>query len=112
MRRGDVWWADLGRPFGSEPGPRRPVLVVQADPFNQSTIQTVVVVPLTSNIRLAAAPGNVRCGSKVTGLPATSVANVSQIASIDRRRLSEKVGSLPTRVVEEVEWGLRLLLSL
>ena len=112
MRRGELWWADLGNPFGSEPGLRRPVLVVQSDPFNQSSLQTVVVVPLTSNLKRAAAPGNVRCRGGDTGLPKASVANVSQIAAIDRRRLHQKVGQMPERLVQRVESGIRLLLSL
>lgn len=112
VRRGDLWWAELGLPFGSEPGFRRPVLVVQADSFNRSSIQTVVVVPLTSKLRLAAAPGNVRCSARDSGLSRPSVANVSQVAALDRRRLRERIGSLPPRTVEKVESGLRLLLSL
>lgn len=112
MRRGDLWWAELGSPFGSEPGFRRPVLVVQSDPFNRSSMQTVVVVPLTSNLKLAAAPGNVRCKVRDTGLPKASVVNVSQVAVVDRRRLQKRIGDLPERVVRRVEDGLRLLLAL
>ena len=96
----------------SEPELRRPVVIVQADDFNRSSIQTVVVVPMTANLRLAAAPGNVRCGARDTGLPRASVVNVSQIAAIDKRRLDERVGRLPSRLVERVEDGLRVFLSL
>ncbi len=112
MRRGDIWWVDMGKPFGSEPGLRRPVLIVQDDAFNESSIQTVVVVPMTSNLRVATAPGNVRCPARDSGLPRVSVANVSQIAAVDRRRLSEKVGRVPGRVMERVEEGLHLVLGM
>ena len=112
MQRGDIWWADFGRPEGSEPGYRRPVLVVQADPFNKSSIATVIVVPLTKNLRLAAAPGNVALGTRQTGLRMRSVANVSQLSVVDRRRLLEKVGTLPHALLQQVEAGLRLILSL
>jgi len=78
MRRGEVWWASLPPPIGSGPGYRRPVLVIQANEFNESDIKMVVAVIMTTNLRLAGAPGNVRCGSKETGLPRESVVNVSQ----------------------------------
>lgn len=112
MRRGEVWWTDFGRPFGSEPGYRRPALVVQADSFNKSKLATVLVVPLSRNLELAAAPGNVLCRPRDTGLPKPSVANVSQLTVADRRRLVEKAGSLPGVLLEEVENGLRLVLGL
>ncbi len=112
MRRGELWWASLGEPFGSEPGFRRPVLILQSDPFNESAIATVVVVPLTSNLRLAAAPGNVRCARRDSGLSTPSVINVSQIAAIDRRRLRKRIGSLRGEVVRQVEEGVRLVLGL
>ena len=112
MRRGEVWWTDFGRPFGSEPGYRRPALVVQADSFNKSKLATVLVVPLSRNLELAAAPGNVLCRPRDTGLPKPSVANVSQLTVADRRRVVEKAGSLPGVLLEEVENGLRLVLGL
>ena len=112
MRRGELWWAALGEPSGSEPGLKRPVLILQADSFNASAIQTVVIVPLTSNLKLAAAPGNLRCALRDTGLARPSVANVSQIAAIDRRRLRERIGSVPRALLERVEEGVRLLLEL
>lgn len=99
ISQGDVWWADLGDPTGSAPGFRRPVVVVQADSFNRSAIRTVVVVPLTSNLRWGTAPGNVRMTSRATGLPRDSVANVSQLVTLDRSVLVERVGRLsPTRL--------------
>ena len=111
-RRGEIWWADFGQPFGSEPGHRRPALVVQADAFNQSSIQTVLLIPLTKTLELASAPGNVLCRPHDTGLPRPSVVNVSQLAVADRRRLVEKAGTLPGRVMREVDEGMRLILGL
>lgn len=113
IRRGDVFWADLGEPRGSEPGYHRPVLVVQADPFNKSRIATVVVAVLTSNLELARAPGNVLLPRSVTGLPKDSVADVSQILTLDKEDLDdEAVASLPRAVMEDVEEGLLLVLGM
>jgi mRNA interferase MazF len=112
VNRGEIWWADFGQPFGSEPGYRRPVIVLQADSFNRSLIQTVIVVPLSTNTALALAPGNVLCRPREAGLKKASVANVSQIAVIDRRRLAERVGALSSRLLAQVEDGLRLVLGL
>ncbi len=84
ISQGEVWWADLGEPRGSEPGFRRPVVVVQNDSFNRSKIATVVCVPLTSNLHWAQAPGNVTLSAKATGLPKDSVANVSQVVTLDK----------------------------
>lgn len=111
-RRGEIWWAALGRPEGSEPGYRRPVLILQIDDFNESPIQTVIVATLTSNTRLAQAPGNVLCRKRDTGLTKPSVVNVSQVATIDKKRLLERMGSLSGRLLAEVEDGLRLVLGL
>ena len=111
-RRGDIWWVDFGEGRGSEQGGRRPALVVQSDPFNQSRIATVIVVPLTKNLQLAAAPGNVACGARQTGLPSRSVANVSQVTVLDRSRLVKKAGALPGKLMERVEEGMRLVLGL
>lgn len=94
ISQGDVSWADLSVPGGSEPAFRRPVVVVQSDEFNRSTLRTVVAVPLTSNVRWADAPGNVRLTAKSTGLSRESVANVSQIVTIDKAILTERVGKL------------------
>ena len=103
---------DFGQPFGSEPGYRRPALVVQSDPFNQSAIQTVILIPLTRTLERAAAPGNVLCRPRETGLSKPSVVNVSQVTVADKRRLLEKAGALPGRVIRQVEDGIRLLLGL
>jgi mRNA interferase MazF len=112
MKRGEIRWAELPAPRASEPGFRRPVLVVQADSFNRSRIGTVVVAVITSNLRLADAPGNVRLTRKQSGLPRESVVNVSQLLTLDRSLLSERVGRAPSSVMGSVESGLRLALSL
>ena len=112
MRRGEVWWASLPPPIGSGPGYRRPVLVIQANEFNESDIKMVVAVIMTTNLRLAGAPGNVRCGSKETGLPRESVVNVSQVVKVDKARFTQRVGSVPTHVLSQVENGLRRVLGL
>lgn len=112
MQRGEIWWATLGEPFGSEPGFRRPVLIVQDDAFNRSRIQTVIVIAITTNLELAKAPGNVLLPKKVTNLPRESVAKVSQLITIDKSFLSERVGSLPLDLHEQVDAGLRLILYL
>lgn len=112
VRRGEVWWADLDEPRGSEPGYRRPVLIVQADAFNRSRIATVLCVVLTSNLRLVDAPGNVLVPAKAAGLPKDSVANVSQIVTLDRAFLDEQIGRLPARLMAAVDAGLKLVLGL
>jgi mRNA interferase MazF len=111
ITQGDVCWADLPRPTGSGPGFRRPVLVVQGDAFNRSRIATAVVVPLTSNLRLAAAPGNVTLRARATGLPKDSVANVSQLIAVDRQLLTERVGQLPRGLLDLVLSGVELVLG-
>ena len=112
MERGDIWWVDLPAPAGSEPGHRRPMLVVQATAFNRSAINTVVCAVITSNLRLAAAPGNVRIAPRDSGLPRPSVVNVSQIVTVDRGSLTERIRTLSARTMEEVDQGLRLVTGL
>lgn len=112
MRRGEVWWASLPEPAGAAPGYRRPVLVIQADEFNESRIRTVIVAVITSNLRLAEAPGNVRCRRSETTLPRDSVINVSQLITVDKAMLTERVAMLPAGTFRRVEDGLRLVLSL
>ena len=109
--RGDVCWASLPDPVGSGPGLRRPVVVVQGDPFNASRIATVVVVPLTSNLRWAAAPGNVSLDASLTGLERDSVANASHIVAVDRAILTERVGSLPAAQLDLVLAGIDVVLG-
>jgi mRNA interferase MazF len=110
--RGEIWWADLPNPIGSEPGYRRPVLIIQDDTFTQSLIRTVIVVIITSNLELANAPGNVLLPRDATGLSRDSVANVSQIFTVDKVFLTERVGLLPVSLQEEVDEGLRTVLYL
>lgn len=112
MYRGEIWWASLPDPMGSEPGYRRPVLIVQDDIFTQSRINTVIVVIITSNTQLAEAPGNSLLQSKATGLPKDSVANVSQVFTIDKKFLIERIGMLPEYLQEKVDEGLRTVLYL
>jgi mRNA interferase MazF len=112
MQRGEIWWAGLPRPRGSAPGYRRPVLVVQSDDFNRSGIATAIVVAITTNMSLAFAPGNVMCRPKGTGLPRPSVINVSQVATLDRKVLTERVGRVSEPLMQQVDEGLRLVLAL
>lgn len=111
ISQGEVWWVDLPEPEGSEPGFRRPVVVVQCDPFNRSRISTVVCVPLTTNLRWATAPGNVHLSANATGLPRESVANVSQLVTVDRAGLVERVGKLSAARLEEVVSGVLVVLG-
>lgn len=111
VSQGDVWWATLGEPTGSGPGFRRPVVVVQGEAFNRSAIATVVCVPLTSNLKWAAAPGNVALRPRQTGLPKESVANVSQVIALDRAMLNERVGRLPAGKLELILDGIGLVLG-
>lgn len=112
MKRGEVWWASLPNPAGSGPGFRRPVLVVQSNPFNASRIGTVVIAVVTSNLALAEAPGNVRLSRTDAGLPKASVVNVSQLLTIDRALLTLRVKALPGHALSRVDEGLRLVLGL
>lgn len=112
LARGDIWWADLPEARGSEPGYRRPLLIVQSDAFNRSRLRTAIAVVLTSNVRLVEAPGNVLVPAKASGLPRDSVANVSQVITVDRAALTERVGRLSASLLDQVADGLRLTLSL
>lgn len=111
IAQGEVWWADLGEPTGSEPGFRRPVIVVQGDAFNRSSLRTVVCVSLTSNLRWADAPGNVPLPAKATGLPRDSAANVSQLVTVDRDALTGRIGVLSTSSLELVLAGIDVVLG-
>ena len=113
MVRGELWWADLGLPKGSAPALRRPVLVVNADQYNRSRLATVTVVVLTSNVQLAALPGNVLVAADVVaGLDEDSVVNITQIATIDRGAVEERIGSLPDWLMADVDAGLARALAL
>lgn len=111
IAQGEVWWADLGDPAGSEPGYRRPVVVVQGDAFNASALRTVVCVVMTSNLKWADAPGNVLLAARATGLPKPSVANVSQFVTLDRDALAERVGRLSASNLGLVLAGIDIVLG-
>jgi mRNA interferase MazF len=112
VQRGEVWWAQLPEPVGSEPGFRRPVVIIQADPLNRSRLSTVMVAAITSTLRLRAFPGNVYLSPRDSGLDRPSVVNVSQLATLDRGRLIRHVGNLPSAKMRELDDGLRLVLAL
>lgn len=112
IQRGEIWWSSLPTPSGSQPGLRRPLLVIQANEFNRSRINTVIAVAITSNLRLAQAPGNVLLTTKNSGFSRDSVANVSQVITVDKSFLTEKVGKLKPQLLEIVDNGLRLAMAL
>ena len=112
IKRGEIWWAEVPTPQGSEPGYRRPVLIVQSDAYNQTSIETVIVATLTTNLRLGTAPGNVILQRRETRLKSDSVVNVSQLLAVSKRLLSARVGRLSRALMEDVEAGLRRVLSL
>jgi mRNA interferase MazF len=111
ISQGDIWWADLPAPSGSGPGFRRPVVIVQGNALNRSRIATVVCVPLTGNLGWADAPGNVYLSTSLAGLPKDSVANVSQIVTVDRNLLTERVGKLPRAKLELILSGIDVVLG-
>ena len=112
MTRGEIWWADFGIPFGSEPGFKRPVLVIQDDDFNRSEINTIVIVPFSTNLTLAEAPGNVYLEAQESGLTKDSVIVISQITAIDRRRLIEKISKMERKYFGEIEEGIKIVLGI
>lgn len=112
MNRGDLWWADLAEPRGSEPAKRRPVLIVQEDALIRSRLRTVMAVPITSNLRRAAAPGNVVLARSHSGLRVESVALVCQVLTIDKDFLTSRIATLPAPVMTRIDAGLRLTLAL
>lgn len=112
IRRGSVWWAELGEPEGSKPGKRRPVLVIQSNSFNASRLNTALVAVITSNTRLAAMPGNVFLPATTAGLPRDSVVNVTALVTLDKTDLHAETGRLPASLMHEVDRGLRSILSL
>ena len=112
IKRGEIWWASLDEPRGSEPGYRRPVVIVSSNEFNQSIINTVIVAIITSNVRLSEAPGNVLVTKRDSGLPKDSVVNISQILTLDKSFLSEKVGKLSNEKIHRLNEGLKLVLSI
>jgi len=112
MMRGELWWADFGLPFGIKSGFRRPVLILQNDSFNNSNINTVIIIPLTTNMALAEAPGNVVVSRKESTLSKDSVLVVSQLSAIDKKRLAEHIGKITKQTLQEVEEGIKLILNL
>jgi mRNA interferase MazF len=108
MQRGAIWWADLPEPVSAAPGYRRPVLLIQANAFTDSRIATVVAIIITSNLRIAAAPGNVLLPAAESGLSK----NVSQIVTLDKHTLDEPIGQASARTLELIENGIRLVLDL
>ena len=111
ISQGEIWWANMPAPTGSGPGYKHPTVIVQGDPLNRSRIATVVCVPLTSNLKWAAAPGNVYLPPSSTGLPKESVANPSQVTSLDRRLLTKRVGKLSRSKLETVLAGIDVVLG-
>jgi mRNA interferase MazF len=111
VHRGEIWWADLAEPRGSEPGFRHPILLLQAEPFNRSRLRTAVGVVVSSNTRLLDAPGNVLLPAKEVGLPRDSVANVTQFITVDRDYLERRAGRVPPKIMARVEAGVRLVLG-
>lgn len=112
IQRGSIWWADLGEAHGSRPAKRRPVLIIQADSYNASRLRTTVAAVITSNTGLAAMPGNVFLPATATGLARDSVVNVTAIVTLDKTDLDAEAGQLPGSLMQDVERGLRTLLSL
>ncbi len=112
VHRGEIWWADLGEPLGWAPGFRRPVVVVQNDVFNRSLISTVLCVALTSSMNRSRGPGNVVVASAQSGLAADSVANVTNVVTVDRAELHDRVGALTTVMMKRIDEGMRLALDL
>ena len=111
IHQGEVWWATLPEPAGSEAGFRRPVVVVQGDRFNRSRISTAVCVPLTSELHWADAPGNVLLPARSTGLPRDSVANVSLVLAVNRNQLEERVGVIRERHLQQIFVGIDIVLG-
>jgi len=112
MRRGEVWWATLPPPVGSGPGGRRPVVVIQSNTFSASRIKTVIVAIVTSNLELAKMPGNIPLSPRQSGLDRESVINVTQLTTVDKSLLTEPVGTLPRKVLEQLNASLKLVLDL
>lgn len=112
IRRGEIWWASLPEAVGSGPGFRRPVVVIQSNELNQSAVRTVIAAILTTNLRWAGGPGNVLVPRSVSHLPRDSVVNVTQLYTIDREALTDRVATLPPEIRGRIDDGLRLVLSL
>ena len=112
MKKGEIWWASLDEPIGSEPGFRRPVVIVSSNEFNESKIQTIIVAAITSNTHLSEAPGNFKLTKKGSGLNRESVVNISQLLTLDKSFLSEKSGKLNSKQSQLLNYGLQLVLNI
>ncbi len=112
IKRGEVWWVELPEPIGSEPGFKRPLIVIQANEFNKSKINTVIGAVITGNLRLADAPGNLLLPARKSKLPRQSVVNVSQLITVDKSFFVEKVHTLPDKIMSDIDDGIRLVLKL
>ena len=112
IKRGEIWWAELPEPVGSEPGYKRPLVIIQSNEFNNSNINTIIAAVITSNLNLAAAPGNILLPAKKSKLPKKSVINISQLITINKSFLTEKVHTLSNKVMEQIDNGIRLVLKL
>lgn len=112
MRRGELWWANLPDPVGSGPGYRRPVVIVQSDPFNASRVKTLIVAAISSSPRIRGAPGNVPLPMRTSGLRRDSVINVTQLLAVDKDLFLQRIGQLPPKKLHELDDGLRLVLAL
>ncbi|NOZ51611.1 MAG: type II toxin-antitoxin system PemK/MazF family toxin [Gammaproteobacteria bacterium] len=112
MKRGEIWWVSLEDPKGSEPGFKRPVVIISSNDFNVSKIKTIIVAIITSNLRLSEAPGNFELTKKTTGLPQNSVVNISQLITIDKSFLMDKTGKLTNKQIDLLDDGLKLVLSI
>lgn len=112
MKKGDIWWASLGEPVGSEPGYHRPVVIISSNDFNQSQIRTVIVAIITSNLRLADAPGNFKLSKKNAGIDRDSVVNVSQLMTLDKEFLTERISKLSNKHLNFLDESIKLVLNL
>ena len=112
IKRGEIWWVELPEPTASEPGYKRPLIVIQSNDFNSSNINTIIAVIITSNIRLAAAPGNILLPAIKSKLSKRSVVNVSQLITVDKSFFTEKVHTLSSKLMEQIDDGIRLVLEL
>ena len=111
MKRGEIWWASMDEPRASEPGYRRPVVIVSTNEFNRSLIQTVIVAVVTSNLRLIDAPGNFKITKKQSDLSKDSIVNVSQLITLDKAFLTESIGKLNSKNINFLNEGIRLVLG-
>ncbi len=112
IKRGEIWWAELPEPVGSEPGYKRPLVIIQSNEFNNSNINTIIAAVITTNIQLAAAPGNILLPAKKSKLPKKSVINISQLITINKSFLTVKVHTLSSKVMEQIDNGIKLVLKL